>query len=564
MNDFVTDLADLPPVKTDKNPLSGTEDPNQAIQAVDYNALRGAAYSLRTQVLAQQNKKRVVVLVGDSNFVSMGVTTDNMSRQPNVIAPNQSVMLDKIYGTSSSEPVPLVDMGRGFLRAANVSSFPGFGPELSFGKELYDLLNGFGTAPTAANRPWLLSWAIAGVQLNQMLKTSTYGTTTPAFGGLNAYGAFLARINALLAMTGYQIALMVSNLGPNDGADATLASQVAAHLVTWWGQIQGDLGTGFPLLQLQMNPNADSAFRPSTVRPQLALGISQIPGAAIVEQAETWLNTDNLHIRSRGIWTVGGRLAAAGVRDQLGLLPRTTSIPAVLGYGEPEMHPVSGSTTTLKPCAYPMTQAVDLQLLLCGSMKNSGSYTAVPSPTVPASGWTQLGNSSQAISGQTQGFALFSRPVSQADIDTNNRIPPGATILLSNDENYCKLLTLFGAGALALDGSVQTWSETSFSNTAFAAPGPTTTKANALVVIAFVTQGGGLSPNEHFTVSNANLTNLTIVSDEPYTLSTGNFGVLVYAVGTKVTPGAVGNTTITKSASFNAAVCGFTAAFGAA
>jgi hypothetical protein len=563
MTDFVADLTDLPAPKTDLTPLPGTVDPTNAITAADWNAIRQAALDLRTFVLSAQVNKKVIAFLGDSNFCSMGATTDNMSRQPNVLVPNTSVMLDKIYGTSSSEPVPLTDMGRGFLRASNASSFPGFGPELSFGKEIYDLLNGFGAMPTASNRPWLLSFSIAGVQLSQLLKTSTYGQATPAFGGRNAYGAFVARVQALLATTGRQLGLLIGNLGPNDGADATLASQVAAHWVTLWGQLQGDLGTGFPLMLLQMNPNADSAFRPTVVRPQIALAASQIPGCALVEQVEPWLNSDNLHLGSRRIWTVGGRMAA-DARDQLALLPRTTATPAVRGYGEPEMHPVSGSSTTLRPCAYPMTQALDLQLLLCGSMKNSGSYVAIPSPTVPAAGWVQLGNSSQAISGQTQGFALFSRPTSQVDVDTNNRIPPGAVILLSNDESYCKLLTLFGAGALALDGSVITFSETGFSNTAFSASGPTTTKPNALVVIAFVTQGGGLSPTEHFTVSNTNLANLAIVSDEPYGLNTGNFGVLVFAAGTKVTPGAVGNTTITKSASFSAAVCGFVAAFGAA
>lgn len=503
--------------------------------------------------------RRLIGLLGNSNFNSQGVTTDGASRQNAVFTPDLDVVLDKIFGTSSSEPVPLVDMGRGPLRIANVSSFPGYGPELSFGREILGLLNGFSTTPS---QPWLVCDSISGARLKDALPASTYGTATPQFGGLNWYGAFKARLRAAEVACGEELSLLISDLGPNDGANTTDANNVAANWGTFWTQFSSD----FPraqLILLQMNAAADAAFNPTLVRPQMLLASQQIAGCRLVIADVLPLNSDALHYGARRIWTIGGWFAAAA-RDVLGLKPRTTTIPAFLGYGEPEYHPVSGSSTTLKPQAYPLTQAGQMQLILAGSMKNSGTYVTIPSPTVPASGWTSLGNTTQTYSGQTQGVALFSRPTSQADIDGNDHLPPGAQIVLSNDENYCKLFTLFGTGALALDGSVTTFKATSFSSSAFTAAGVTTTKDNALVVVAFVTQGGGLSPTEQFTITNSNVTGLTIVTDEPYALNTGNFGVLVVATCTMETAGATGNFTITPSTGFNAAPCGFVTAFGAA
>lgn len=503
--------------------------------------------------------KNLIAMLGDSNFNSMGVDLGGAQRQDALATPNLKVTLDKIYGLAASEPINLVDMGRGPLRIANATAFPGFGPEISFGNEIVTLLNGYGATSTALNMPWLVCDSISGARLKDALPASTYGQATPAFGGLNWYGAFKARIRAAETASGRTLSLLISDLGANDGANTTDANNVAANWVTFWTQFLID----FPdcqLILLQMNPACDAAFNPTLVRPQMVLAASQIPGCRLVIADDLPLGTDDIHYAARRIYTIGGRFAAA-TRDVMGLVQRTATNPTFLGYGQPEFHPISGSTSTLKPAAYPLTQDKHLQLLMVGSMKNSGTYVDIPSPTVPASGWTQLGNSTQVIGTQTQGFALFSRSTSQTDIDGNDHIPPGAQILLSNDENYCKLFTLFGSGALALDGSVTTFNETSFSTNPFTASGVTTTKDNSLVVIAFVTQGGGLSPDEHFTVSCGTLPDLAIVSDEPYLLNTTGYGVIVFAVGRKATAGATGNITITKSSGFNAAVCGFVAAF---
>lgn len=499
--------------------------------------------------------RTLYVLAGNSQFNSLGVDATGAARQDNVLTPILSCVLDKIYATSSAEPVPVVDMGRGDLRVANASGTPGFGPELFFGPEIYRLLNGV-AAPTASNKPWLLSFSIAGAPLFNMLKAASYGTATPAFGGTNAYTAIVNRIKAARGDSGREIGAFISDLGPNDGANVSDANQVAARWVQMWSDLQNDLGTGFPLILLQMDQNADAAFHPAIVRAQQALAVSNIPGARLVVPDGLQLNSDLLHYGTRPIGTVGGMFAAA-VRDVRGLPATTSATVAFRGYGQPQYSSSTIGAVTFKPFPNPLTQDGEVQFLAIGAMKNSGGYVTIPAPTVPASGWTQQGNTTQVFGGQTQGFALFSRPTTQVDVDGNNHLPPNAQILLSNDENYCKLFTVFGP-RFPVPRNFTPFSRASYGNTTQTVASINSTRPFALVVIVFVTQGGGPAITEQFTVTNSNLTNLRVVSDEPYGLATSNFGVLTVAVGTMVTPGAIGPTQITQNnALVNFAACGF-------
>lgn len=504
--------------------------------------------------------RSLYVFWGNSNFGSMGVTTDQSARQDHVLISDPRFVLDKIYGTSSGEPIPLTDMGRGPLRPANVSAFPGFGPEQFFGPEIFTLLNGFGAGATESNKPWLLSVSVAGARLLDALKSSGYGTATPEFGGSNFYTAFVNRVKAARTDSGREIGAMFSDWGPNDGANPTDANQIAARWIQLWSDLQSDLGFGFPLILLQMNPAADASFNPSLVIPQQVLAVAGIPGSRLVVPTRLALNSDNIHYGARSIGTLGTDFAAA-VRDTRGMPARTSAIVAVRGYGQPQYSSASTGAVTFKPFPNGMTQDGDVLLVLAGSMKNVGGFTSIPAPTVPASGWTTVTGSSrqQALpGGQTQGFALFARQVTQTDLDGNNHLPPDSQILLSNDENYCKTFTLFGPTRFPVLRNFTPFSATSFANTPFSVASINTTRPNALVVLAFVTQGGGVSPNESFTITNPNLTNITVVTDEPYGLFTGNFGVLVFVTGTMPSPGPIGVTTITQNnVSFNFATCGF-------
>lgn len=554
MSNFVTDLTSLPFPKSDFRPLSLTADPTKNITAAEWNTACQALLDLRSFLLGAQVNTNLIWLLGDSNWGGQGVLATGASRENQVLVPNPNCVYDCVYSTASSEPLTIVDIGRGLLRAQNATAIPGYGPELSFGREFFTLLNGFGATPTAFNTPWIVKTAIAGVEVAQLL--TTYGTSSPALGGLSWYQFARNRVLSAQVAGNRKLGLVLGYLGANDGSDGTLKTQVAAHWATLAAQIRTDFGSQVQFVLMTVNSATSGAFDPTTVRAQLAIAATAISGCRTIDPSYLPLLSDNIHFGADQIWTIGGQLAGAA-GDQLGLPRRTSSVVAVRGYG-----PAAFNATTLTPPAFPLTQDGDLVLAVVGSMKNSGGYVTIPTPTVPASGWTQLGNSNQAMGGtQHQGFALFSRPVVQADLDANVHVPPGATIALANDENYIQLISLFGPTRnLVLDGSVTSFAFTSFSSSFVA--GGVTAVAGSLVVIVMVTQGGGSGAAEAFTASNVNLTGLTLLKDSPYVMSTSNFGILTvwygYAVG-----GATGNTTIATASVGLGPSCGFTAAFKA-
>lgn len=566
---FVDGLTSLPFPKLDLSPVPVGADPTKFQTAGEWNTLCQAVIDLRTFVLAAQANTNLVWVLGDSNWGGQGVLPSAASRENQVLTSDPNCVYDCVYATASSEPLTMVDIGRGALRVQNAAAIPGFGPELSFGREFFALVNGFGATPTALNAPWIVKTAIAGVQVNQTLPASTYGTTSPALGGVNWYTFAKNRVLSACAASGRKLGLVLGYLGANDGADGTLKTQVAAHWATLMAQIRTDFGAQAQLVLMNVHPGTSGAFDPTTVRAQLALAATSIAGCRLIDPSYLPLLGDNIHYGADPEWVIGGHLAAAAA-DQLGVRRRTSSSVAVLGYGVAAFTASSFSPpVSLTPPAHPLTADGHLVLAIVGSMKNSGSYVTIPTPTVPASGWTQLGNTNQAMGGtQHQGFALFSRPVAQADMAADGR-PPGATIALSNDENYVQLLTLLGPldatgkpRSIVLDGSVTPFQFSSFASS-FVAGGVTAT-AGSLVVIVMVTQGGGPGASEAFAAVNANLTGLALVKDSPYLMSTSNYGIITVWAG-YATSGATGNTTITSAlGSGLGPSCGFTAAFKAA
>lgn len=563
MSDFVTDMTDLPFGTGDLNPVPVGADTGKFCTSAMWNTVLQAVIDLRTFVLASQNNTNLTWELGDSNWGGQGVLPSAASRENQVLTPNPNCVFDCVYSTASSEPLTMVDIGRGSLRAQNAAAIPGFGPELSFGREFYTLRNGFGSTPTAFNVPWIVKTAIAGVQVNQTLPASSYGTTSPALGGVNWYTFAKNRVLSACAASGRSLGLVIGYLGANDGADGTLKTQVAAHWVTLAAQIRTDFGSQVQFVLMSVHSGTSGAFDPTTVRAQLALAATSIAGCRIIDPSYLPLLGDAIHFGADPEWVIGGALAAAAA-DQLGMQRRTSPVVAVRGYGVAAFTAAAFSPpASLTPPAFPLTQNGDLVLAAVYSMKNSGSYVTIPTPTVPASGWTSLGNSNQAMGGtQHQGFALFSRPVAQADMAADGH-PPGSTIALSNDENAIQLITLFGPSgrAIVIDGSVTSFAFASFSASFVA--GGVTAVAGSLVVIVMVTQGGGPGASEAFTATNANLTGLTLLKDSPYAMSTSNFGIITvwygYALG-----GATGNTTIQTASAGLGPSCGFTAAFKAA
>lgn len=498
--------------------------------------------------------------LGDSGILSKGVNTDQAVRWNNVVSgtspvPDTRAVINTTYAMASSEPLTLVDLGTTDLQVHVVGSVPGYGWEYSFGQAMFDLLNGVGATPTAANKIWMPIFGISGVELTQLLPASSYGTATPAFGGLNAYNAWRVRTQALLASSNRKLAgVMLGSLGGNDASNSTDANAVAANMVTLAAQIRSDFGSQVAIIWLELAANADLGTVPfrDTVRAQMVLGASQIPNCRLLSIDSYPMLSDFLHWGADPIWDMGLQIAEA-TRRQHGIPARTVTQPTIVGYGTPDYNKAAA---TLAPRGYPLCRHGDFELTFVAAMKTSG--TAIASSTWTASGWTLAASGAQALSGETQEFALFARPLTQSDLDGNNGLPPAMSITTGNDENYAERICVRGATLFpSIDGSIVSYAATTFGTGSVNAGGVTTTTAGDLVITFVAGQGGGLSPTENFTVSNAT-TGASVLIQAPLAQVTTNFGLLAVITGTMATAGATGTTGITPNIVTNPS--GFTVA----
>jgi hypothetical protein len=500
----------------------------------------------------QAQPATVIAFLGDSGINSQGVNTDNAVRWNGVVSgssavPYANAVLNTLYATASTEPLTMVDLGTTDLRVHNVGSPPGYGWEFSFGLALYDLLNGVGAVPTAANKPWLTVFGISGVELKQLLPGSTYGQATPAFGGLNAYNAWRVREQQILASSGRRLgAVILGSLGGNDAANSTDANAVAANMVTLAAQIRADFGNQVAIIWFKLSATSAIAFN-TTVRAQQVLGCSQIPNCRLLVIDSYPQLSDNLHWGADVVWDTGLQ-AVEALRQMLGILPRSVTRPTLVGYGTPDYNKAAG---TLAPRGYPLARHGDLELLFVGSLRLAGLATVIPTPA----GWLLIGNTSNVASGETQEFALFARILQQGDLDANNGLPPPVAIATGNDENEAVRVAV--RGTIGIDGAAVSYAA-AFGTSDVTANGPTVVHSDDLVLTFIAGEAGGAGPTISFTASNAT-TGAAVLIQAPLVQNTGNFGLLGVVTGRMPLPGPIPATTITRNITSNPS--GFTAAF---
>lgn len=492
---------------------------------------------------------------GDSNTIGEGATTDNAVRWNNVASgssavPIASVVFNEIYSNASSEPLTLVDKGTTDLQVANVSSFPGFSQELSAGQALFDLLNGVGTTPTAGNKPWFIKNGVSGVELKQCLPGSTFGLATPGFGGLNYYNYFKTRTLALLATAGRKLGGIFITLGGNDGVNSTDAGNVAANLNTLVAQLRTDFGPQLAVVFVRLNVHVDGSITfASTVISQQNLAATQIVNSKMMVIDTYPMASDNLHYKADPVWDMGLQYLEA-MRRLRGMMARRVTQPTLIGWGTPSYNNAAGALT---PRGYNLSIHGDLELCFIAAMKNSSTATA--SSTWTASGWTLSASGAQAIGGQTQEWALFSRAVLQSDLDGNSGMPATFSCTTGNDENYSVRVTVRGPNLFpSIDGSITSYAATTFGTTGINAGGVTTTGVNDLVLTFIAGQGGGASLTEHMAVSNGT-TNPVVIIDAPLIQNTTNYGLLAVVAGVKSAAGATGTTVVTPSITTNPTGC---------
>lgn len=542
---FTSDLTSLPRASGDLNPVPVGADPTKFCTAAIWNTVMDSIEDLRSFVLSQGKNGNAWGFLGDSGILSKGVNTDQAVRWNNLVSgsspvPDSRCVLNAIYSNASSEPLTMVDLGTTDLKVHNVGSVPGYGWEFSAGQALFDLINGVGTAPSVGNKPWLLVAGISGVELKQTLPGSTYGQASPALGGLNWYNFVKARWLSLLAASGRTLSgVFLGSLSGNDAANSPDANAVAANLVTLATQIRTDFGQQVAIIGLKVHAQADISVIPfrDTVRAQQVTGYANIPNSRLLVIDTYPLLGDLLHWGADPVWDMGKQQAEA-FRQMSGRPARVVTQPTIVGYGTPAYNNAGGALT---PRGDPLTRAGDIELAFVAAMKLTGSATASSGWT--ASGWTLAASGAQSgLSGETQEFALFSRTILQSDLDANNGLPPPMSVTTGNDENYAVRICIRGASGI--DGSIISYAATAFGTGGVNAGGTNTSGTNSLVLTFVCGEGGGSSPNIHFTAANAT-TNPVLVIEAPLVQATTNFGLVALFAGRKATPGATGTTVIT-------------------
>jgi len=563
VSNFVDDLTDPPFATGDLNPVPEGADTGKFCTSAMWNTICQDLVDLRGAVLAGQSNETAWGFLGDSGINSQGVNTDNAVRWNNVVSgtsavPDTRAVINTIYSTASSEPLTMVDLGTTDLKAHNVGAPPGYGWEFSFGRQIFEIINGVSGVASARNKPWLLVAGIAGVELKQTLPASSYGTGSPALGGLNWYNFVKARWQALLATSGRKLAgIFLGSLGGNDATNSPDANAVAANMNTLAAQLRSDFGSQLVIIWLKVHAQANIAVVPfrDTVRAQQVTGIATIANSRLLSIDSYPLLSDLLHWGADPVYDMGLQQAEAA-RQMRGILPRTVTQPTVIGYGTPDFSKAAGALT---PRGYPLARHGDFEAVFVVATKESGS--AVASSGWTASGWTLAASGAQVISGLTQEFALFTRQVLQADLDANGGLPPAFSCTTGNDDNCAVRVCIRGPNLFpSVDGSIVSYAATVFGTGGVNAGGVNTTGTNDLILVFMCGFGGGASPTEHFAVSNATI-GATVLIDAPLAQATTNYELLAVAVGTKATAGATGTTVVTPSITTNPS--GFTVAIKA-
>lgn len=509
---------------------------------------------------APATPKTLFAIIGDSNVVGAGADPGRAAPENQISVSNSNVVFNKFYSQASAEPLTMSEVTTGDLRATSLVTSPAFGPELSFGQTIFELLNGFGATATPENKPWVASTCITGITLDQWRPDSPFGEASPVFGGVNLYTAWENRMLQFQIDSGRQLGGVLVNIGTNDASDATISGNFAANMIAFATRVRATFGAHVKIVWFKTHVDTSRA-NVVLVRSQQVSAAASISELKLVVIDQIPLIADLLHYDSDGEWWIGG-VGAYAMGDLLGYSRRAVSALTLVGYGTPA-YADSGSGTAIKPRGYPGTQDGDMEILVVFTA-TVGTAAAPPTPA----GWTAVPGAAgtSSASGFGQGFAMFSRLLAQADLDGGDGNPPAVPITPGGSVNVAQRFTVRGATKNpVIDGTATAFAAGAFSGSSAAAAGVTTSAADALVFCAWGSfDSGGAGQFPPFTASNAALASFGVAKDAMYSTNSSGFYSLSAYRGVKAAAGASGTTTVTPVAGLNTNPTGATMALRAA
>ncbi len=475
-----------------------------------------------------------IVAIGNSNLTGQGVA--QAAGVDSEFDPAFAVMTpvggpyNKHFAQSSADPVPyLTDIsgGVGPYAAAGVQNS---GWQVPFAQEL----------ARAGYIAALWEHSVGGIKALQFAPAANF-PTLPA-GTQNLWNASLSRFDGL----GGRVKAMALELGGNDGFTAPDAAACQGNLtaiinaaITKWGSglvvpmvrqpaLQGIASTVPLLATIQAAQDAVAAAFPANV--------------AEVFTDDLTGHSDHLHFDGNSYVILGQRLAYA-LLDKLGVARvRPSTSPQIMGWA-PLYTSAAGAYAVVGPgCAIDK----DLEVMTVFSQTASGVNVVIGTPTsTGAQLWTSRGTATSTDGTSTTRMAIFTRPVTAADLVTGHGNMPSSTV--PNNGNPINGARIFvvrspNAGSTPSVDVIQTSVNNAF-QTGLTLASATTTTANDLVIAI----AGGYRTNANANPVTMAFTNPT----NPLNLFGSNRTVVVDFITHAVwaaqlaAAGAIGGTTAT-------------------
>jgi hypothetical protein len=478
----------------------------------------------------------LIVMFGDS--ITVGQANANPVAAPlefGVGSTFSAVTLASQQAANTTDPPPFgAEIGPEALQAYNPGGTPGFGAEITLGRQLNAISSQFG---------YLVKCGItASLLKTHWLPNAAYWQ---ASSGGSLYKTEVARVHSYEALSGSIAKIVYVNLDTNDASDATASSQVAANMTTEVTQLHADFPSAVIVWPLIHSGTVQT--NTATVRTQELTYAGTAPSYFMLIDIDDMTLQDTLHPDTNSMLTIGQRVAFAGT-DLLGIARQVVSgAPQIVGAGVP----MSGSAATLTPLAWPGTTDNDTELLIgIASGVTPGGGAGTMTVSTPA-GWTSVTNGQITAVGFTTTWRVLSRAVGAGEVETNPTPPAQARRAASvsitfaqSTDNIAKRITIRGPNPHPTVDQAASTQPNQFTTGPVTIGSQTTTADNELVID--IVGGGAASTPDASSFTAAGLSNVAKYSESFYPMPSSDSVTLGIWTGTLAAHGATG----TKSLSF--------------
>jgi hypothetical protein len=417
----------------------------------------------------------LVLMWGDSIAVGQN-NADNIGsvREFGVDVAYTPVTLASKQAPNANDPPSFgAEFGPTALVAYNPGNQPGFGPEITFGRQLNAISPSF---------DYIVKCGISGALLEtQWLPTARYMLETT---GKNLYNTERDRARAYEASTGRKVGLIYVNLGTNDASASGPAVRVSTNMNALVTQLHSDF-PGAMIVWPLIHASTGQTFT-STVRTQQLSYAGTAPSYFMLLNIDHLSLQDPLHIDMSSILTLGHIMAFAGA-DLRGIRrPGASATDAIVGHGVA----VGGNTATQTPLPWAGTQDNDTLLLFTtGSGITPDGGESLNTISVSA-GWTLVTTAQTTASHFTATWGVWKRMVAVGEVETdtvspskNRRATPPMVTFANSTEHVSKVITVRGPvpGNQDVDVAASTTYNT-FNQGSLTIPSITSNADNGLVI----------------------------------------------------------------------------------